>query len=222
MTRGWAVDRLTGSAADLHARPFDPPVQRRLVVLDVTGVALVLGSTQRETEVDTDALGRRGVELVRRRSGGGAVLLAPGETLWVDVELPRDDPRWDDDVGRAFHWLGHAWADALEELGTTCHVHAGPLRETRLSRAICFAGLGPGEVTVDGRKVVGISQRRTRDGARFQCVVHRRWDPATVLELLRLEGTDRGLALEELTAAAAGLPLDWTDLVEALVGRVKR
>ena len=37
---------------------------------------------------------------------------------------------------------------------------------------VCFAGVGPGEVLAGGRKLVGISQRRTRAGARFQCAVH--------------------------------------------------
>jgi hypothetical protein len=36
-------------------------------------------------------------------------------------------------------------------------------------------------VTIGGAKAVGISQRRTRAGARFQCAVHRRWDPAAVV-----------------------------------------
>lgn len=45
-----------------------------------------------------------------------------------------------------------------------------------LATVVCFAGLAPGEVTVDGAKVVGISQRRTRAGARFQCSVPRVWD----------------------------------------------
>ncbi len=49
----------------------------------------------------------------------------------------------------------------------------------------CFAGLGPGEVTIGGRKAVGISQRRTRAGARFQCVAYERWDPGPLAALLR-------------------------------------
>jgi hypothetical protein len=32
-------------------------------------------------------------------------------------------------------------------------------------------------VTIDGKKAVGISQRRTRVAARFQCVAYERWDP---------------------------------------------
>ena len=40
----------------------------------------------------------------------------PGEVLWVDVVVPADDPLWDDDVGRATHWLGELWAAALAAL----------------------------------------------------------------------------------------------------------
>ena len=32
--------------------------------------------------------------------------------------------------------------------------------------------------------MVGISQRRTRGWARFQCAVYRRWDPAALVALL--------------------------------------
>ena len=48
-------------------------------------------------------------------------------------------------------------------------------------------GVGDGSKTPTGpaAKLVGVSQRRTRAGARFQCMVHHRWAPAVLLELLR-------------------------------------
>jgi hypothetical protein len=49
---------------------------------------------------------------------------------------------------------------------------------------VCFGGTGPGEVVVGGAKVVGLSQRRTRDGARFQCSVPLAWDAGRHAELL--------------------------------------
>ncbi len=52
------------------------------------------------------------------------------------------------------------------------------------SSLVCFAGVGPGEVLVGGRKAVGISQRRTKEWARFQCAAYRRWDPAALVGLL--------------------------------------
>ena len=60
-------------------------------------------------------------------------------------------------------------------------VHRGGLVATPWSRQVCFAGLGPGEVTVAGRKVVGVAQRRTRHGARFQVAALLRWDPAALV-----------------------------------------
>lgn len=188
-----------------------------MTVLEVERPALVLGSTQRETDVDLRALDAFDVELVRRRSGGGAVLLVPGQTLWIDVELPRHDELWDDDVGRASHWLGRSWMVALADLGVRAAVHSGGVLETAWSRRVCFGGLGPGEVTVDGRKVVGISQRRTREGARFQCVVHRRWDPVPVLGLLALHHRERAAALCELAETGAGLDVEDDRVLDALL-----
>jgi lipoate-protein ligase A len=164
--------------------------------------ALVLGSSQAMVEAGA-------IEVVRRRSGGGAVYVAPGATLWVDVVVPRGDDLWDDDVGRATYWLGDAWAAAV---GDRALVHRGAMVHTEWSNLVCFAGLGPGEVTVDGRKVVGISQRRTREAARFQCVAYERWDPHPLVDLLdvdaQLEATGGGVgpvgAVEERLLAAFG------------------
>ena len=52
-------------------------------------------------EVDHRVAGALGVEVVRRRSGGGAVLLLPGEFVWLDLVIPAGDPLWLDDVGQA-------------------------------------------------------------------------------------------------------------------------
>ena len=130
-------------------------------VFTVDRPALVLGSTQPDDVVDRAAARDAGVEVARRRSGGGAVWLEPGGTSWVDVLVPRADPLWDDDVGRAVHWLGDAWAAAI---GAAAEVHRGGMVCSAESGRACFAGLGPGEVTIGGRKAVGISQRRTASG----------------------------------------------------------
>lgn len=196
----WRVERLRGSATELHARDISDPLERGVWILSATAPALVLGSGQPWVDVP-------GLEVCRRRSGGGAVLVRPGDVLWADVLLPRGDLLWDDDVGRAAHWLGHTWAEALD--GGV--VHTGRLVTTEWSDRICFAGLGPGEVTSEGRKVVGISQRRTRAGARFQCVVLRTWDPT---ELARVFGGDRwGEMAETLAPMARGV--DDLDALEA-------
>lgn len=194
---------------------------RTVSVLEVAHPALVLGSTQSEDDVDTAVLERAGVALVRRRSGGGAVLLTPEASLWVDVVIPRHDELWDDDVGRAVHWLGHVWRDALDDVGLAgVTVHISAMVRSRWSSLVCFAGLGPGEVLANGRKVVGISQRRSRAGARFQCTLSRHWEPAALLGLLALDERDRARAGHDLAHVAAGADRDFRLVTEALLRRL--
>jgi lipoate---protein ligase len=205
---GWTVARLTGPAGELHARPV--AAGRLVDVLDVTEPALVLGSAQPDSDVAPDV----GVAVTHRRSGGGAVLLVPGEFTWIDVTIPRDDALHDDDVARAFHWLGDAWARALDHVGIEATVHTGPMVRGRWSSQICFAGTGAGEVLIDGRKAVGISQRRTRDAVRFQSVVFHRWDPDALLAALAIDDADAAAAFlhERVTA----VEVDHDALVAAL------
>jgi lipoate-protein ligase A len=185
VSRSWAVEAHRGSAAELHARTIASPADRAVWWLAVDRPALVLGSTQRPEVADHAALAASGVELVRRRSGGGAVLLTPDDVVWADVVVPAGDPLWDDDVGRAAHWLGAVWVRALSGCGATgAEVHRGPMLRDPWSSLVCFAGVGPGEVLLGGRKVVGISQRRTKDWARFQCAAYLRWDPGALAGLL--------------------------------------
>jgi lipoate---protein ligase len=201
---GWAVERRRGSPAELHALAWPTPVRRTAWLLEVDRPALVIGSGQPSADVDAAAMRGAGLELARRRSGGGAVLLIPGEAVWIDVFVPAGDPLWSDDVRLAFHWLGDAWVTALARLGVTSGVHRGGMVPSAWSSRVCFAGLGPGEVvTATGAKFVGLSQRRTRHGARLQSALHRRFSAAATVDLLALPPADRAAATAELAAGVA-------------------
>jgi len=195
----WQVHCLRGTAAALHHRPWPDEMRPTLWLLAVDSPALVLGSTQ-----PAPAAVSHGLDVARRHSGGGAVLATP-DVVWIDVFVPAADGLWSADVGRAFGWLGQVWLEVLAEVGVAgAACHDGALVRTRWSDAVCFAGLGPGEVTVAGRKVVGISQRRRRDGALFQCAALLAWDPQPTVEALGLPAS----AAAELATVAAGLPVD--------------
>jgi lipoate-protein ligase A len=189
---GWVVRRVLGDAGCLHHRPMPDPPSRLVWVLEVVRPALVLGSTQSEDLVDLEVAQAFDVTVARRRSGGGAVLVIPGNTVWIDVIVPAGDPLWDDDVARSAHWLGKTWQATLDELGLAgAEVHHGPLACGPLGRLVCFGAVGAGEVTLGHRKIVGISQRRTRAAARFQCALYREWEPSPLARLLRLDDTGR-------------------------------
>lgn len=213
----WVVEHVRGHAGELHAA--DVPVGRRLLrVHDVVAPAVVLGSAQPDDVVDVEALAAAGVEVARRRSGGGVVTLAPGGQVWVDVVVPAGDPLWDDDVCHASWWLGDAWAASLAPASPgpgAPEVRRGGVTDRAASRLACFAALGPGEVTVGGAKVVGISQRRTRHWARFQCVAYRRWDGAAVVAALAAPARTPAV-VAALTRGVGRLPTGW-DVVGDLV-----
>ena len=168
---------------------------------------LVLGSRQRLDDVDSAICERRGIEVVGRRSGGGAVLVGSEHLSWFDVVLTRDHPGWNDDVGKSFAWVSDRVRHALSSLGITTECHSGRMVNTEWSNLVCFAGLGPGELTIDGKKLVGISQRRTRNVARFQVAVLRRWDPMEMLELFPMDEADRQRAANDMSTAAVGTDL---------------
>ena len=206
-----------GGASSFHARELPENRVPHLWWFRPKRSAVVLGSTQDESLLDREACERLGLDVAKRRSGGGVVLVGPDLTVWVDVLVPRDHSLWDDDIGRATWWLGDTWAEGLSELGLgALDVHRGGLESSDLSRIVCFAGRGPGEVFRDATKVVGISQRRTRDWARFQCAVSVRWDAETLAEVLAPSSVD----VEELRGLASTLELDHRDVEEVLTRRL--
>jgi lipoate-protein ligase A len=219
---------LHAGAYELVADPGTGRLVRTVRIADVVAPAIVVGSGQPVSDVDRDRAVQTGVDVVRRRSGGGAVLVGADHVAWVDVVLPIEDPLWDPDVGRASWWLGERWAEALRRIGwLDAVVWRGRLQRTAWSSRVCFAGLGPGEVSVvppseEGTvgeglrrsgaergsrraKVVGISQRRTRHGALFQCAALLRWDPDLLVELLSLSDEERPAARRELAVVARGI-----------------
>jgi lipoate-protein ligase A len=194
-SRDWAIETIEADAQTLHSSEL--PARRGVWLMRPTRPAFVLGSSQHANDVDEQFCAGRNVDIARRRSGGGAVLVDPFDSVWVDIVLPRDDILWVDDVGRAMHFVGRAWRDALAAVGMNdLVVNESPHVANDWSKTLCVAGRGTGEVfTAAGVKVVGISQRRTRDLARFQCIAYFAWDVEShvgALPLLRSDPTRVG------------------------------
>lgn len=164
-----------GSAGVLHgwSPPTDPIVTVRRCRAD--RAALVLGSRQGEELLDPAGVTGAGLEIVRRASGGGIVLVDDTVAVWVDVWLPAGASSVTSDVRGSMEAVGSAWLTALAaadpDLAGHLSIHEGPVSRGAWEELLCFAGLGPGEVLLDGRKLVGLSQRRTREWSRVQCQV---------------------------------------------------
>ena len=97
---------VVGSAVDFHARPLPTDPHPHIWWFTPKQSALVLGSTQDLSVVNSTECLKRGVEIVKRRSGGGAVLLSSETTVWIDVVLPATHALSVSDIGQAPLWLG--------------------------------------------------------------------------------------------------------------------
>ena len=203
---GIVTEIVVGSAVDFHARPLPTDPHPHIWWFTPTQSALVLGSTQNLSIVDSTECRKRGIEIVKRRSGGGAVLLSSETTVWIDVVLPATHELSVSDIGQAPLWLGKLFQQVLIDLGVAdLTLHETAMEKTDWSTLICFAGRGPGEVfTSNGRKVVGISQRRTREWVRFQIVVSLAWRPEILLALLNVPKPN----LEDIFQCGSDISLD--------------
>lgn len=209
-TRSWKVEWRSGQARFLHDTwpPADQTDDRVVAVCEAAPPAtLVLGSTQTEPVLlDTEALRAGRLSVTRRTSGGGAVLIDSSAQVWIDVWLPRADVLFEDDVINSSAWLGAAWKSALGNLGLDgLEVARGGLRRSRWSDLVCFAGVGPGELLWRGRKLVGLSQRRTREGARFLTVCPIGPIGPELTELFSLKPEERSDLLSSLQSSATCL-----------------
>src|ERR1700691_2366978 len=103
----WRVVRSRGRAGELVGSGESKPSPSRLLRLcEVSAPAVVLGSTQPAGDLDDERVADAGLEVCRRRSGGGAVVVRPGGQVWLEVFVPAADPLWDRDVSRSAFWLG--------------------------------------------------------------------------------------------------------------------
>jgi len=164
-----------------------------------TDAAIVLGSAQRLAVPGT---------ALRRSTGGGAVS-CDDRYLMLDIVLPRGHTLVIDDVGRSYGWLARALLAALQAFGAELRAvlpreaAALPVEDRAAARLACFAGTGTYELLTrsDGRKLLGLAQRRRGGAALLQA--------AAYVDVPRLD-----------VAAALGLPRDQEERLRRRLQRI--
>jgi lipoate-protein ligase A len=169
-----------------------------------TTSTVVVGSAQRVDGLEVD-----GAAVVRRGTGGGAVI-CDESYLMLDVALPRGDERLLHDLAESYAWLAQALLGSLAAAGAHC-LRAVPPAEVRsqsdedraLGRLACFAGLGPYEIVdAQGRKLVGLAQRRRRGAGLFQAAMYLQGSREPLADLLPLDGREREVLRARLAEVA--------------------
>ncbi len=131
--------------------------------------AIITGRSQRHDDRQMARAGRLTVPIVRRKSGGGAVMAGPG-MLSTTVFLPPEHAISKASTVAAYVWMGAVWKNVLEEHHIASYfpgaqeISASQKNAADLGTSwACFSSVSHGELlTEDGRKLLGIAQIRNR------------------------------------------------------------
>ena len=121
---------------------------------------LSLGRAQPVADVDLPALQAAGFDLVRRPTGGKAILHV--DELTYSVVVPQEDPRVAGGIVESYRRLSTGLVRGLERLGIVDLVADQRVENRRLEGPVCFEVPSDYEITVGGRKLVGSAQMRAR------------------------------------------------------------
>ena len=115
--------------------------------------------------IDLDEAARMGIGLVRRPTGGSAILHeGPDLELTYSVVAAAGDFPGADDLHATYRWISAALAAGLRMLGARAETVAVRPSDPAAMPAFCFLRTGSHELTVDGKKLVGSAQRRRGAG----------------------------------------------------------
>jgi lipoyl(octanoyl) transferase len=123
---------------------------------------LSLGRNQPLADVDLAACRAAGIDVVRRPSGGQAILHT--DELTYSVVLLQNDPRSEGGVLEAYRRISGGLLVGLEALGVAAIQAVGQRGDSHAKTPICFEAPSDYEITVGGRKLVGSAQWRSQGG----------------------------------------------------------
>jgi lipoate-protein ligase A len=124
---------------------------------------LSLGRGQKSSDVDLEALDPAGYDLVRRPTGGKAILHI--DELTYSVVAPETDPRMAGGVVTSYRRLSAGLVRGLRKLGALDAMATGRRQEPageerRQTGPVCFEVPSDYEITAHGRKLIGSAQMR--------------------------------------------------------------
>lgn len=126
---------------------------------------LSLGQAQPYADLDPDRLAARGWDVVRRLTGGRAILHA--DELTYSVAVPLDDPRVTGGVVESYRRLSRGLMQGIEHLGAVVAAEKAAQGTRGFKGPVCFEVPSDYEIMVEGRKLIGSAQTR-REGIVMQ------------------------------------------------------
>lgn len=137
-----------------------PPTLR---LYDWQPYSLSIGQAQKTEEVNLYNLSQNGWDLVRRPTGGRAILHA--DELTYSITAPIDNPILRGNVIESYRRIATALIEALRLVGLRADSKPKNIEDIRLSKdPVCFQFPSDYEITYENKKIVGSAQARKKGG----------------------------------------------------------
>lgn len=182
---------------------------------------LSLGYAQPSQDVDRLRLAERGWHIVRRPTGGRAILHT--DELTYSVIGPLSEPRLAGSVLESYRCLASALLMALHKLNIPAESQAASSSgESSPKGPVCFEVPSNYEITVYEKKLIGSAQARRKEGLLQHGALPLSGDLTRITEVLSFpdEATRQAAAIRLLSRATTaeqvlGVPLSWEAAAEA-------
>jgi lipoate-protein ligase A len=184
---------------------------------------LSLGRAQPVADADRERLQTNGWEIVRRITGGRAILHT--DELTYSVTGPADEPRLAGSVLESYNRLAKALLSAMQALGLTVEVQPGKAASDGDLNPVCFEVPSTYELTVHGKKLIGSAQARRKGGVLQHGSLPLCGDLSRICQALafpdepvREIARQRLLARATTVASVLGAEVSWESAAQAFVG----
>jgi lipoate-protein ligase A len=183
---------------------------------------LSLGHAQPFSDVDATRLKQRGWEVVRRATGGRAILHT--DELTYSVIAPPNEPRVEGSVLESYNRLAQALLLAVKELEIPVEMKEGKANESATPNPVCFEVPSTYEITVNGKKLIGSAQARKKEGVLQHGSLPLTGDLTRICQALvfenesaREEASKRLLERATTVESALGAEISWEKAKQAFI-----
>ncbi|MCK4741905.1 MAG: lipoate--protein ligase family protein [Anaerolineales bacterium] len=181
-----------------------------------------LGAAQPIRDVDVKRLRMKRWDLVRRSTGGRAILHT--DELTYAVIAPIDNPHLAGGVLDSYRHLSAGLVAGLQHMGMSVEIEPEKqLTEEERGNPVCFQAPSAYEITVEQKKLLGSAQVRRRFGILQHGTLPLKGDITRICEVLQFDSEeDRTSAADALQNRAAtaeellGKPLSWETAAQAM------
>jgi len=196
MTRQWRLidsgpcsapyNMALDEAIALSVRKDDAPPTLRFYGWDRP--SLSLGCFQKSADLDLAYCRRNSIPVVRRPTGGRAIL--HGDELTYSFSVRTDQAPFAKGLLESYRSISIAFSLAFRKIGLIVASKKQKEKGRVLARSpLCFQSSSYGEILIAGRKIVGSAQKRWKDGLLQQGSIPYAYDTETMRRVFDLEGS---------------------------------